>query len=697
MLDGAALAVLGARHLVRPCGEGDSVETYHDRVREVVLHSPRRRRPPRPPHRALALALACRARPRPRRARPPLPRRRRPAAGRRLGPPRRRAAAAALAFARAASLYEKAMSWGSCPPEHVLKYTVARADALVHAGRCAEAAPVYLTAAALSPDRLQELELRGRAVEHYLVSGRVDAGLHVLGPLAHELGLPFPATSAGTAVRLVGELARLAVARRRPAPPPRTAAAPGAAAHRPVLVGRQGPRLHRPDPRRRDLGPRPAPRPRQRDPRRIARAAAYLTIVDINAPDPRRASAAARELALARGLATRLADPHLTGLTTILSGVAALNNGHWRRALAGVETGADLLRARCVDVHWERAIAHAAAMHALFMLGDFAGLRARAEAWQHEAEDTGDRFAGVVAILYTAHAALVAGDPSRARAAVQKALSLWPYEGFSFQHWLALGVEVACDLYDGRGRDAWRRVERAWPAPGPLAADAHADPADRRPPPARQRGPGRRRRRQRRELGRVALGDAAAPRARAHRAGPRRRGPHPRPDRRPPPPPAADLVQRAADRFTGGNMPALAAAVRLGHDHLVGRSDAAAELALTRHGVRDPTRWSATVHLSSTTDYHRHVSRTPRAPAPEARHRDRRPHPRPAAAPFESWPVPPDLSSRTPRRGSPRPVLAGPAPTPQPVPYDPSSRTPESTVDSRPSSFSPGATPYPVL
>ncbi|MCY1055800.1 serine/threonine-protein kinase [Nannocystis sp. SCPEA4] len=594
VLDGAALAVLGARHLVRPCGEGDSVETYHDRVREVVLHrlaAPDRRAH----HRALALALAAAPDPDPDElvlhfhGADELPQ----AGAWALRAAER--AAAALAFARAASLYEKAMSWGSCPPEHVLKYTVARADALVHAGRCAEAAPVYLTAAALAPDRLQELELRGRAVEHYLVSGRVDAGLHVLGPLAHELGLPFPATSAGTAVRLVGELARLALARRLPTPPTRAPAAPELLL-RIDLCWSAGKGLGFIDPIRAAAfsaqGLRLALA--SGDPRRIARAAAYLTIVDINAPDPRRASAAARELALARGLATRLADPHLTGLTTILSGVAALNNGHWRRALAGVETGADLLRARCVDVHWERAIAHAMAMHALFMLGDFAGLRARAEAWQHEAEDTGDRFAGVVAILYTAHAALVAGDPSRARAAVQKALSLWPYEGFSFQHWLALGVEVACDLYDGRGRDAWRRVERAWPAlvRSQLMRmqipriDAHRLRASAALAAAAAG---------RRELVRVAQSDAAAlarerielahageDLIRAQIAALRRR-------------PAADLVQRAADRFTGGNMPALAAAVRLGHDHLVGRSDTAAELALTRHGVRDPTRWSATV------------------------------------------------------------------------------------------------------
>nr|WP_276600638.1 serine/threonine-protein kinase [Nannocystis sp. ILAH1] len=596
VLDGAALAVLGARRLVRPCGEGDSVETYHDRVREVVLHrlgaAGRRDH-----HRALALALAAAPDPDPDElvlhchGADDLPQASRWA----LRAAER--AAAALAFARAASLYERAMSWGTYPPEHVLKYTIARADALVYAGRCAEAAPVYLTAAALAPDRLQELELRGRAVEHYLVSGRVDAGLHVLGPLAHELGLPFPATSAGTALRLVGELARLAIARRRA--PREPVAAEDVAAElrlRIDLCWSAGKGLGFIDPIRAAAisaqGLRLALA--SGEPRRIARAAAYLTIVDINAPDPRRASAAARELALARGLATRLSDPHLTGLTTILTGVAALNNGQWRRALTGVESGADLLRARCVDVHWERAIAHAMAMHAHLMLGDFARLRARAESWQHEAEDIGDRFALVVAILYTAHAAVAAGEPARARAAVRKALSLWPYEGFSFQHWLALGVEVDCDLYDGRGREAWARVERAWPAlvrsqlmrmqipridAHRLRASAALAAAS-----AGQRGLIQAAAADAAALAseRIELAHAAEDLIRAQIAALRRR-------------PAADLLQRAADRFTGGNMPALAAAVRHGHDRQLGRAPAAAELALVRCGVRDPSRWAATV------------------------------------------------------------------------------------------------------
>src|SRR5690606_348639 len=250
---------------------------------------------------------------------------------------------------------------------------------------------------------------------------------------------------------------------------------------------------------------------------------------------------------------------------------------------------------RCVDVHWERAIAHAMAKHALLMLGEFSALRVRAQAWQHEAEDIGDRFAAVVAILYIAHTELAAGDPAGAREHVRKALSIWTYHEFSFQHWLALGVEVSCDLYEGHGRRAWGRVERAWPAltrSGLMRMqipriDAHRLRASAALAAARDGQPG---------LIRVAARDADAlareridlARAgedliRAQIAALRRR------------PGAAALALRAADRFARGSMPALAPAVRHGRGLLLGRPDPAAIRELERCGACDPARWGATV------------------------------------------------------------------------------------------------------
>ena len=87
------------------------------------------------------------------------------------------------------------------------------------------------------------------------------------------------------------------------------------------------------------------------------------------------------------------------------------------------------------------------AMHALVMLGDWPALGPRAAAWLREAEELGDRFACVVAGLYVGHARLADADLAGARQAAATARALWSadgvVDGFHFQHWLALGLEVA--------------------------------------------------------------------------------------------------------------------------------------------------------------------------------------------------------------------------------------------------------------
>src|SRR5690606_29514777 len=143
--------------------------------------------------------------------------------------------------------------------------------------------------------------------------------------------------------------------------------------------------------------------------------------------------------------------------------VADLNAGRWRSALIEVEAGVAMLAERCVGVTWERSIARAMAMHALTMLGEFTDLGTRASAWLREAHDLGDRFASVVAGLYVGHARLAAGDLAGARESVARARATWPREGFHFQHWLALSIEIACDLYSGQGRRAWQRMQTIWP------------------------------------------------------------------------------------------------------------------------------------------------------------------------------------------------------------------------------------------
>ena len=199
------------------------------------------------------------------------------------------------------------------------------------------------------------------------------------------------------------------------------------------------------------------------DPLRIARSLAHHALLDINRGEPRLAARGAAQIARAHDLALQTGDAYTLGVTTIMGGVAELNSGRWRRGIAGVEAGVALLGERRVGVTWERSIARAMAMHARTMLGELADLEPRASAWLREAEELGDRFASVVAGLYLGHGRLAAGDLPGARQAAAQARARWTTGGFHFQHWLALGLEVACELADRRPQAAWDRLTRAWP------------------------------------------------------------------------------------------------------------------------------------------------------------------------------------------------------------------------------------------
>ena len=458
--DASPLHRLRALRLARVGPDCDTLETYHDRVRLAALAAlPRDRL--RGHHLALARDLGALPDPDPEEvaahlhAGGDLP----AAALWALRAAER--AAAALAFARAADHYRDVLSWGTFSREQVLQYTLARADALANAGRCGDAAPLLLAAAALAPTREAELELRGRAVEHYFVSGRVDAGLALIRPLARELGLPFPDGPGLTVAHLLAEFARLSLARKTRR---RDAAPEPADRLRVDACWSIGKGLGFIDPVRAATvsvrGLRLALR--LGDPRRLARAEAYFALMDVNQRAPAVAARAEATIAAARRVAQEVDDPHLIGLTAVLSGVAAMNNGRWRASLAELDAGTEVLRARCVGVTWERGVAQAMTMHALLMLGDFDALTAAAAASARESAAAGDRFSEVVAILYLGHGALAADEPRRAREHVHRALSLWPYERFSFQHWLALAVELGADLLDARPADAWARAERAW-------------------------------------------------------------------------------------------------------------------------------------------------------------------------------------------------------------------------------------------
>jgi tRNA A-37 threonylcarbamoyl transferase component Bud32 len=190
------LGSLHTLHLLRTTGSRatDVIECYHDRVREAVL-----RRLDAGAQRALHGALAGALESVGVAAKEPhLMVRHLEAAGdiaHAAAFAERGAARAAdnLAFDRAAELYATAIRLGAHAKEEKSRLQMLLGQALVNAGRGAEAAEAYLGArdGALAATRL---ECQRRAAEQLLFSGQIDRGLEVLASVLADIGQRIPAT-----------------------------------------------------------------------------------------------------------------------------------------------------------------------------------------------------------------------------------------------------------------------------------------------------------------------------------------------------------------------------------------------------------------------------------------------------------------------------------------------------------------------
>jgi eukaryotic-like serine/threonine-protein kinase len=201
------LALLRAQRVVRSSGSraDDTIEPYHDRVREVLRDAlPVERRARH--HRAIATALAGQgtAEQLARHWHGAGERERAAAFARRAGDEAR----AKLDFDRAARCYAMALEDGPGHPDDQRGLRTALADALADAGRPREAAEQFLEATEGS-DPPTALELRRRAAGVLLQSGYVAEGLELTRVVLRGVGLRLPRTPLRSLLSLIARRAWL--------------------------------------------------------------------------------------------------------------------------------------------------------------------------------------------------------------------------------------------------------------------------------------------------------------------------------------------------------------------------------------------------------------------------------------------------------------------------------------------------------
>jgi hypothetical protein len=462
----AAVATLRGAHLIRTGGTHrfDTIEPYHDRVREAVVWR-LDQGIKRHWHGRLALVLK--------------------ASGRadiellavhwlEAGDKRRAAkyfaraadrAAAALAFDHAARLYQTALeALESQEGGRALRLRVKLGDVLGNAGRGAEAARAYLAVAPLVPTA-DALELRRRASEQFLKSGHLDEGMETLREVAGALRIRVPKTPKGALasllvrrvqIRLRGLGYRERAASEIPA---------GELARIDTLWSISSVLSWVDHIKGKDLGARHLLWAlRAGEPYRIVRAYAVelgSRASTGSASGRRRATHLVHAI---EELAQKVDQPHAHGLAVAARGMQAYLEGRWKSTCEYMPRAEQIFRERCTGTTWEISSTQLWYVNSLSYLGKLDIVEDRLPRWIREAEERGDRYA--VANLKTGYANqllwLARGASDELRREIREAMTGWSAQGFHVQHMYELTALCQADLCDGLGVAAQRRfMERA--------------------------------------------------------------------------------------------------------------------------------------------------------------------------------------------------------------------------------------------
>ncbi|MCB1034511.1 MAG: AAA family ATPase, partial [Acidobacteria bacterium] len=459
----AALAALRAAQLIRVrVGRGEErLEAYHERIREAIVQRMTTGHR-RGLHQRLAQAMVASGKADPEALAVHF---------REAGDAERAAArlegiehhaAQALAFDRAASLYRLALDQRGEGPE-IRPLLVRLGDALRNAGRGAEAAQAYLSAAD-GASRTLAVDLRRKAAEQLLISGRIDKGLATIRHVLASIGLKLPGAPRQALLSLLWRRARLRLRGLRHG----KRSADQVPADEllyidtcwSVSVG-----LGLVDILRgMDFGTRALLSSlASGEPYRIARALAME--VGYSATAGSKARRKTRELiGQARTLARQVEEPHALGLADLTAGIAAYLQGSWASSLEQLDGAEAILRERCTGVTWELDTVFIFQLRALLMLGRLKEVQRRFPGLLKEVRERGDLYAETNLASRMAWVVGLAEDaPLPAEERLENAIRRWSQQGFHLQHYWHMTGRAEIALYRGEPAEAWERLEQLWP------------------------------------------------------------------------------------------------------------------------------------------------------------------------------------------------------------------------------------------
>ena len=456
------IALLRVAHLVRTTGvrATDTVAPYHSRVRSAVLGQ--LPKDVSAQHRRIAVAVEMSGLPDPEAL---------ATHWREAGDPVKAAhfsivsaekAETALAFDRAVTFYRSALELGLADEASTLR--VKLAEALVNAGRSAEASAMFLTATEGAADA-DAMVLRQLAAEQLLRAGHVDEALELFRTVQAAIDMPLAPTPSRALAGLVWSRTRLRV---------------GGLRFREKDASQVSPKeLGRIDTgfaialslstvdtiRGADLQTRQLLAALSAgEPYRIARGVALEAAFNAAGGGTKASVRTQRLVRTAQALAERIDNPHALGLAAWAAGSSAYLEGRFATGRTLLEQAVEIYRGRCRGVAWEVASAQVISLWALLYLGSYRQISERLPALIKDADAREDRYdATNLRTSHTNTVWLALDRPDRARAELAYATKQWVPRTFQLPHYYAMHALTQNELYVGDAQAAWTRVNDNWP------------------------------------------------------------------------------------------------------------------------------------------------------------------------------------------------------------------------------------------
>jgi tRNA A-37 threonylcarbamoyl transferase component Bud32 len=455
------LRLLRLSRMVRTAGplNTDTVEPYHDRIREAVVGSLSAAQR-EPIHDALARALETHQG-QPQQIAYHL---------RSGGDPSRATgylikaaerALEALAFDRAAAFFAEAQAAAQLSEQERRRLCIARGHALAAAGRGRAAADVFAEAVPGSGTRAETLDLKRRIAEQLFNAGYYREGRTACEAFSDSLGVRFPRSSAHVFLDLIlmslwlwmrGLKSRIRERDQLSVDEVTRVDAYWAMAKGLVIF----------DPIRAELlhvrGLLAALR--AGEPCRLSRAIALSAVSSVALSPAARPRADAR-LTMARRLVERTTDPHAHVFISIMQGmIDYVGHCRWRRTAERLEPAEKYLRAHCEDVAWELDWCPEARRMCLFMMGDWQQLMTSAHEACKEAEESGSRFALVFTrVEWMSFGLALAGDFAGAHRQIEAIIDLSDRDTSPIEAANAFLAHLRIDLCEGATDRALARLD----------------------------------------------------------------------------------------------------------------------------------------------------------------------------------------------------------------------------------------------